>query len=47
MWKPLGDTKEEENEGGMTGYWDERLGTFQKLVLVKSFMEEKVLKPGL
>uniref|UniRef100_A0A3P9C2G1 Dynein axonemal heavy chain 6 n=1 Tax=Maylandia zebra TaxID=106582 RepID=A0A3P9C2G1_9CICH len=27
----------------MKGYWNERLGSFQKLVLIKSFMEEKVV----
>lgn len=24
------------------GHWDQRLGAFQKLILIKSFMEEKV-----
>ena len=39
---PLGESKEEKQESGIRGYWNERLGTFQKLVLIKSFMEEKV-----
>ncbi|XP_056136504.1 dynein axonemal heavy chain 6 [Lampris incognitus] len=34
-------TKREENR--IRGHWDERLGSFQKLVLIKSFMEEKVV----
>ncbi|XP_028284655.1 dynein heavy chain 6, axonemal [Parambassis ranga] len=38
---PLGESKEEEQE--IKGYWSERLGAFQKLVLIKSFMEEKVV----
>lgn len=37
---PLGDHKEVKQE--IRGYWNEKLGTFQKLVLIKSFMEEKV-----
>ncbi|XP_029013318.1 dynein axonemal heavy chain 6 isoform X2 [Betta splendens] len=40
---PPGESKEEKKEGGVTGYWNEKLGTFQKLVLVKSFIEEKVV----
>ncbi|XP_017317258.1 dynein axonemal heavy chain 6 isoform X2 [Ictalurus punctatus] len=27
----------------LTGHWDERLGAFQKLILIKSFSEEKVV----
>ncbi|XP_051801201.1 dynein axonemal heavy chain 6 isoform X2 [Acanthochromis polyacanthus] len=38
---PLGKSKEEKQE--IKGYWNERLGAFQKLVLIKSFMEEKVV----
>lgn len=38
---PLGESKEEKQE--IRGYWNERLGAFQKLVLIKSFMEEKVV----
>ncbi len=35
---------EEDNEDTPTiiGHWDTRLSTFQKLVLIKSFREEKV-----
>lgn len=33
-------------EGGepppLTGHWDERLNSFQKLIMVKAFREEKV-----
>lgn len=39
---PPGDYKEEKKESGIRGYWNERLGAFQKLVLIKCFMEEKV-----
>lgn len=37
---PLEESKEEKQE--IRGYWNERLGGFQKLVLIKSLMEEKV-----
>uniref|UniRef100_A0A3P8R8F5 Uncharacterized protein n=1 Tax=Astatotilapia calliptera TaxID=8154 RepID=A0A3P8R8F5_ASTCA len=37
----LEESKKEKQE--ITGYWNERLGSFQKLVLIKSFMEEKVV----
>lgn len=37
---PLGESKEVNQE--IRGYWNERLGAFQKLVLIKSFLEEKV-----
>ncbi|GAA6230347.1 dynein heavy chain 6, axonemal-like [Lates japonicus] len=40
---PLGESKEVKKENGIRGYWNERLGAFQKLVLIKSFMEEKVV----
>ncbi|XP_023277881.1 dynein heavy chain 6, axonemal [Seriola lalandi dorsalis] len=40
---PLGESKEVKNESSIRGYWSERLGAFQKLVLIKSFMEEKVV----
>lgn len=36
---PLDESKE---ESGIRGHWNKRLGAFQKLVLIKSFMEEKV-----
>lgn len=39
---PLWDTKEVEKENEIRGHWNERLGTFQKLILIKSFLEEKV-----
>ncbi|KAK7929355.1 hypothetical protein WMY93_005750 [Mugilogobius chulae] len=29
--------------GGVRGHWNERLGSFQKLILIKSLMEEKVV----
>lgn len=32
----------EFKERVVRGYWNERLGAFQKLILIKSFMEEKV-----
>lgn len=35
------DTKEEESDA-VRGHWNQRLGAFQKLILIKSFMEEKV-----
>ncbi|XP_078448652.1 dynein axonemal heavy chain 6 [Lampetra planeri] len=34
---------EEVSEHAIQGHWNERLSEFQKLVLVKSFMEEKVV----
>ncbi|KAF7660832.1 hypothetical protein LDENG_00274280 [Lucifuga dentata] len=40
---PLWETKELKDENGIRGYWNERLGAFQKLVLIKSFTEEKVV----
>lgn len=43
---PLGESKEVRQESGIRGYWNERLGAFQKLVLIKSFMEEKVSLDG-
>ncbi|XP_053711973.1 dynein axonemal heavy chain 6-like isoform X3 [Synchiropus splendidus] len=36
---PLGEAKGNE----ICGHWNERLGAFQKLVIIKSFMEEKVV----
>ncbi|XP_055022499.1 LOW QUALITY PROTEIN: dynein axonemal heavy chain 6-like [Boleophthalmus pectinirostris] len=30
-------------EGGVKGHWNERLGSFQKLILIKCLMEEKVV----
>lgn len=39
---PLGESKEEKEKSRIRGNWNERLGAFQKLVLIKSFMEEKV-----
>nr|XP_019939373.1 PREDICTED: dynein heavy chain 6, axonemal [Paralichthys olivaceus] len=39
---PLEESKEVK-KGGIRGYWNERLGAFQKLVLIKSLMEEKVV----
>uniref|UniRef100_A0A8K9XJ36 Dynein, axonemal, heavy chain 6 n=1 Tax=Oncorhynchus mykiss TaxID=8022 RepID=A0A8K9XJ36_ONCMY len=35
--------EEKEKANGVRGHWDQRLGAFQKLVLIKSFMEEKVV----
>lgn len=32
----------EESKGMLKGQWNERLGTFQKLILIKSLIEEKV-----
>ncbi len=37
---PLRESEEEKQE--IRDGWNERLGSFQKLVLIKSFMEEKV-----
>lgn len=39
---PLEESKEVKQQSGIRGYWNERLGAFQKLVLIKSFLEEKV-----
>ncbi|TDH16419.1 hypothetical protein EPR50_G00020980 [Perca flavescens] len=39
----LGESKEVKHQSGIRGYWNERLGAFQKLVLIKSFLEEKVV----
>uniref|UniRef100_A0A8C8RP36 Dynein axonemal heavy chain 6 n=1 Tax=Pelusios castaneus TaxID=367368 RepID=A0A8C8RP36_9SAUR len=36
-------TEEEKKDGTMKGSWDTRLTMFQKLIIVKSFMEEKVV----
>ncbi|TKS69211.1 Dynein heavy chain 6, axonemal [Collichthys lucidus] len=38
---PLGESKNVKQE--IRGYWNERLGAFQKLVLIKSFLEEKAV----
>ncbi|XP_076584320.1 dynein axonemal heavy chain 6 [Chaetodon auriga] len=38
---PLGKSNEAKQE--VRGYWSERLGAFQKLILIKSFMEENVV----
>ncbi|CAB1420450.1 unnamed protein product [Pleuronectes platessa] len=40
---PLTDSKEVKKEGDIRGYWNERLGAFQKLILIKSLMEEEVV----
>ncbi|XP_022090689.1 dynein heavy chain 6, axonemal-like isoform X2 [Acanthaster planci] len=32
-----------EDDGKVKGHWDQRLSSFQKLMMVKSFMEEKVV----
>lgn len=37
---PLKESTEAKQE--VRGYWNERLGAFQKLILIKSLMEEKV-----
>ncbi|KAG7222943.1 hypothetical protein INR49_015970 [Caranx melampygus] len=37
------EVSKEVKKGSIRGYWNERLGAFQKLILIKSFMEEKVL----
>ncbi|GCB71828.1 hypothetical protein scyTo_0001714 [Scyliorhinus torazame] len=37
------DTEAEDQAYVITGHWDERLSLFQKLILIKSFMEEKVV----
>nr|XP_015200901.1 PREDICTED: dynein heavy chain 6, axonemal [Lepisosteus oculatus] len=34
---------EEKQTDAIRGHWDERLGLFQKLILIKSFVEEKVV----
>lgn len=33
-----------EKKPGVRGHWNRRLTTFQKLILVKSFFEEKVCR---
>ncbi|KAM8878755.1 dynein axonemal heavy chain 6 isoform 3-T3 [Spinachia spinachia] len=40
---PLEESKEVEQGSGIRGHWNERLGPFQKLILIKSFIEEKVV----
>ncbi|KAA8595375.1 hypothetical protein FQN60_012510 [Etheostoma spectabile] len=40
---PLGESKEVKQQSRIRGYWNERLGAFQKLVLIKGFLEEKVV----
>ncbi|XP_071360020.1 dynein axonemal heavy chain 6 [Trachinotus anak] len=40
---PLGESKEVKKDSSIRGYWNERLGAFQKLILIKSFLEEKVV----
>ncbi|KAG7241312.1 hypothetical protein INR49_025754, partial [Caranx melampygus] len=35
------EVSKEVKKGSIRGYWNERLGAFQKLILIKSFMEEK------
>ncbi|KAI9538399.1 Dynein heavy chain 6, axonemal [Dissostichus eleginoides] len=40
---PLGETEEGKQENSVRGDLNERLGAFQKLVLIKSFLEEKVV----
>ncbi|XP_060941446.1 dynein axonemal heavy chain 6 [Limanda limanda] len=40
---PLTESKKVKKEGDITGYWNERLGAFQKLILIKSLMEEEVV----
>uniref|UniRef100_A0A8C3AFB1 Dynein axonemal heavy chain 6 n=1 Tax=Cyclopterus lumpus TaxID=8103 RepID=A0A8C3AFB1_CYCLU len=41
--RPLGESKEVKQGSEIRGHWNERLGAFQKLVLIKSFIEEKVV----
>ncbi|XP_037101848.1 dynein heavy chain 6, axonemal [Syngnathus acus] len=40
---PLDTSEEGKQKDGIRGHWNERLTSFQKLVLIKSFMEEKVV----
>ncbi|XP_037621211.1 dynein heavy chain 6, axonemal [Sebastes umbrosus] len=40
---PLTESKEVKQERRIRGHWNERLGAFQKLVLIKSFVEEQVV----
>ncbi|XP_051939159.1 dynein axonemal heavy chain 6 isoform X1 [Hippocampus zosterae] len=40
---PLDTSEEGKQKSGIQGYWNERLTSFQKLILIKSFMEEKVV----
>lgn len=39
---PLQSTVEEGEDVSMCGHWDERLTSFQKLIMIKCFKEEKV-----
>lgn len=39
---PLEESKEVKQGSGIRGHWNKRLGPFQKLILIKSFIEEKV-----
>uniref|UniRef100_A0A7N9AZR1 Dynein, axonemal, heavy chain 6 n=1 Tax=Mastacembelus armatus TaxID=205130 RepID=A0A7N9AZR1_9TELE len=40
---PALEESQEVKDSGIRGYWDERLTNFQKLVLIKSLMEDKVV----
>ncbi|KAJ8245285.1 hypothetical protein GJAV_G00269100 [Gymnothorax javanicus] len=40
---PYTERAQEEPSDAVRGHWDQRLGAFQKLILIKSFMEEKVV----
>ncbi|KAK0131808.1 Dynein heavy chain 6, axonemal [Merluccius polli] len=39
----MAEDEEEEEEQSLRSHWNEKLGDFQKLVLIKAFMEEKVV----
>jgi len=40
---PSYNPDEEPSKEGPIGHWDERLTDFQKLIMVKLFLEEKVI----
>uniref|UniRef100_G3Q373 Dynein heavy chain AAA lid domain-containing protein n=1 Tax=Gasterosteus aculeatus TaxID=69293 RepID=G3Q373_GASAC len=40
---PLEESKEVKQGSGIRGHWNKRLGPFQKLILIKSFIEEKAV----
>lgn len=39
---PYSEDTSSEKQSQVKGHWNQRLSAFQKLILIKSFMEEKV-----
>lgn len=42
---PVPKEGEETKKGAAKGHWDKRLTTFQKLIFIKAFKDEKVSQP--